>query len=93
MPTNVKKAMLSTIDNPFNPFVQFDDWLAYDEHMGYYSCSYLARIANVSDDLSDELESLAISQAIDEIVEINLTGKYIKVTEDNFLDRSKNNSR
>ena len=28
--------MLSTIDNPFNPFTQWDDWLRYDEDKKYY---------------------------------------------------------
>ena len=37
--------MLSTIDNPFNPFDDFDSWFHYDIEKGYNSCSYLARIA------------------------------------------------
>ena len=40
--------MITTIDNPFNPFTQYDEWLAFDEQMGYYTNNYLARIANTS---------------------------------------------
>ena len=43
--------MLTTIDNPFNPFDQFDEWFAYDVSKGYHTCSYLARIAKTSDEI------------------------------------------
>ena len=72
--------MLTTIDNPFNPFDQFDEWKAYDESKGYFTCSYLARIAKTSNELSEIDETLAISQAIDEIIELNILGIYKQVT-------------
>lgn len=72
--------MLTTIDNPYDPFTQFDDWFAFDELKGYHSCSYLARIAKTSYELSEEEQSLAIEQAIDEIVELNVLGIYKKVS-------------
>ena len=78
------EVMLTTTDNPFNPFIQFEDWNAYDIKQGYNSCSYVARIAKSSQELSESDEALAINQAINEIVEINLTGNYIKVTPDTF---------
>lgn len=77
--TKTRAIMLTTVDNPFNPFTQFDEWNAFDEAKGYYSCAYLARIAKVSDELSEEDEALAIEQAIDEIVKLNILGIYKKV--------------
>jgi hypothetical protein len=74
--------MLTTIDNPYDPFTQFDDWNNYDESKGYYSCAYLARIAISSDNLSDADEDAAVDIAIDEIVKINTIGIYKKVTRD-----------
>ena len=71
--------MLTTTDNPFNPFVQFDEWKAFDEAKGYFTCAYLARIVKTSHELSEEDEALAIEQAIDEIVELNILGIYRKV--------------
>lgn len=70
--------MLTTIDNPFNPYTQFDDWYAFDEQKGYCSCELLARIAKVSDDLEDEDENYTITKAIDDIVELNPLGIYAK---------------
>jgi hypothetical protein len=72
--------MLTTVDNPFDPFTQWDDWLAYDERKKHYTCSYLARIVHTSDELSQEDQHLAIEQAIDEIVKDNVNGLYRKVT-------------
>lgn len=82
------ESMLTTIDNPYNPFTEFDEWLSFDIAKGYNTCGYLARIAMSSDELSDADQSLAIEQAIDEIVEMNVNGLYIKVTEDSFKSRA-----
>lgn len=73
--------MLTTIDNPFNPFTQWDDWKRYDEDKKYYTCSYLARIAKTSDELSEADYDQAIEDAIDEIVKLNILGIYKKVYE------------
>jgi len=74
-----RQVMLTTIDNPYDPFTQWDDWYAFDVEKQYNSCSYLARIAVTSDELSESDQHLAIEQAIDEIVEINSIGLYKKV--------------
>jgi len=74
--------MLTTLDNPFNPFTHYDDWYSYDVSKGYNTCSYLARITKSSDELSEEDEALAIDYAMNEIINLNLSGNYLKVSED-----------
>ncbi len=74
--------MLTTIDNPFSPFTQWDEWKRYDEDKKYYTCSYLARIAKTSDDLSEADYNKAIDDAIEEIVSLNINGMYTKVYEE-----------
>ena len=59
--------MLTTFDNPFDPFKQFDEWRVYDDQQGYHTCEYLARIAHTSNRLSDEDNSLEIENAMNEI--------------------------
>lgn len=76
--------MLTTIDNPFNPFTEYGQWNAYDTQMGYHTASFLARIAKLSDELSEADQSAAIESAIDEIVKENVTGVFRKVAEDDF---------
>ena len=71
--------MLTTIDNPYNPFTQFDEWFQFDEAAGYNTPQYLARIAISSPDLSEADQSVALENAIDEIVELNVLGIYRKV--------------
>lgn len=71
--------MLTTVDNPFNPHTQFDQWYAYDRMLGHHTTQFLARIARTSDDLSDADEHAAIEAAIDEIVRENVTGLYRKI--------------
>lgn len=73
--------MLTTVDNPFDPFKNFDDWFQFDESKGYHTCSYLARIAKTSDEFSDWENDAEIEAAIDEIVAIDPFGIYIKVSE------------
>lgn len=78
----MKDMMLTTIDNPYNPFTHFDEWRAYDIEKGYFTCEYLARIVKTSDELSETDQLLAIEQAIDEIVKLNILGLYKKLVEE-----------
>ena len=71
--------MLTTVDNPFNPYEDFDAWYAFDERAGYHTMQYLARIVKSSHELSDADQSLALELAIDEIVRENVLGIYRKV--------------
>jgi hypothetical protein len=71
--------MLTTIDNPYNPFNEFDAWYMYDLSHGYDSLGLLARVANTSDDLSEADQVDAIELAIEEIVVENVSGLHLKV--------------
>jgi hypothetical protein len=71
--------MLTTVDNPWDPFTQFDEWYQFDESSGYHTTQYLARLTFSSPDLSEVDQSDAIEVAIDEIVEQNVLGIYKKV--------------
>lgn len=80
----IEDAMLTTIDNPYNPFTQYDEWYAYDRYLGHYTPEYLARVVTVSDGLSPADQQLAIDDAIAEIVALNFNGLYARVTRSNF---------
>ena len=77
----MRNVMLTTIDNPFNPFTQWDEWKRYDEDKKYFTCAYLDRIAKTSYELSEEDYDKAIQDAIDEIVKLNINGLYAKIEE------------
>ena len=78
MPTT-EEFMLSTIDNPYNPFDHYDEWLVYDETHGYYSNSLLGRIVVSSDELSEADQDLDVERAITEIIQENASGVHVKV--------------
>ncbi len=71
--------MLSTIDNPFDPFTQFDEWYAYDLNKGYDSLGLVARVSFANDALSDKENALLDNYAIDGILETDATGLFIKI--------------
>lgn len=75
----MKQAMITTIDNPYDPFTHYEDWNAYDVSMGYHTASYLARVAASTDELGMTIEKEATERAIDRIVEMNILGIYKKV--------------
>lgn len=70
---------LTTYDNPFDPFTQFDSWFAFDTEKGYYTCSRIARLTNLTDDMSDVERSMEIERAIDKMIEIDICDIYKKV--------------
>lgn len=70
---------LTTIDNPFDPFDDFDSWYQFDCSKGYNSSAYLARIARTSDQFSDAENDKEVERAIDEIIKYDFMNIYKKV--------------
>lgn len=75
------KVALTTFDNPFDPFKDFNSWFLFDIEKGYYSCAYLARIAKTSDQLSEQENDEEVERAIDEIIKYDFQNIYRKVYE------------
>ena len=71
---------LTTIDNPFNPFDDFEHWFLYDVERGYDSCSLLGRMARTSDSFTDEENNAEIERAIDSIIKNDFMNVYKKVS-------------
>lgn len=70
---------ITTFDNPYDPFEQFDSWYTFDVDKGYCSCAYLDRIARTSEQLSDVENNQEIERAIDEIIKYDFGNIYKKV--------------
>jgi hypothetical protein len=83
--TEPTEYMLTTVDNPFDPFTRFDEWFAFDMQAGYNTPGMLDRIAKVSDETSEPDQALAIQNAIDEIIQENVNGMWRKVSRNSAL--------
>lgn len=66
--SKTKDFMLTTYDNPFNPFEDFEAWFKYDLILGHDCCGLLAREANVSVIASDEVNIKEGFDAMNRIV-------------------------
>ena len=73
------RIMLSTIDNPYDPFDDFKNWFLFDVQHGYNSCAYLARIAQTSEKFTEKEMNEEIEKAIDEIIELDFMNVYVKL--------------
>ena len=83
MPNN---CMLTTSDNPFNPFEDFKSWFQFDVEKGYNSCSRLARVANITDDMSEVEYNREVERAIDEIILHDFMNIYKKVRKNDVIN-------
>lgn len=71
--------MLTTFDNPYDPFEQFTLWFLFDVEKGYNTCSHLARVARTSEEFSEQENERAVEEAIDEIIKYDFMNIYKKV--------------
>lgn len=76
MENNVR---ITTIDNPYDPFTDYDNWLSFDIEKGYYTCSKLARLSNVTSDMTEKELIEEEERAIDRLIEIDPLDIYKKV--------------
>lgn len=74
---------LTTIDNPHSPVTEFGEWYAFDKEKGYNTCAYLNRVVekntNNYEALSQFEKNELVNHSIDEILDENVLGIYIKV--------------
>ena len=75
---------LTTFDNPFDPFEQFDSWFMFDVGKGYNTCSHIARVIDTlcdyySNDLTQQEEDEINEEAIDRIISLDFMHIYKKV--------------
>ena len=65
--------LLTTKDNPYNPFTQYDDWKYFDETMKHYNTeAYIAREVGMLDfDISEKELAHERVEAFKEIIRLN----------------------
>ena len=79
--------MLTFIDNPFDYFTDFSNWLRFDIEFAQRNnlltcCELLARIVNDSDEMTQKEKDAEIERAIDEIILYDFMNVYKKVSKE-----------
>ena len=66
----MSELMLTTIDNPYNPFTEFNEWFAFDVEQGYTSCGLLARFTISSIELSEQDQEIDLNQGLRDVLRL-----------------------
>jgi hypothetical protein len=82
-----RSVTITTIDNPYDPFDDFEHWFQFDTEKGYYTSSRVARLTKLRDDMSEVEEDLEVERAIDRLIEIDPLKIYKKVVRERDEDK------
>jgi hypothetical protein len=75
--------LITTIDNPYNPFTQPDEWYNFDVTYGYFTYQNLVKLVDFDEDMTEEEENKAYETAMDKLLKIH--PMYIKVKSDSDI--------
>ena len=79
MARNNDDYVLTTIDNPFNPITQPDEWLNYDLNKGHNTYALIDRIAQFDESMSDDEQEAREQAAIDFLIRFDPLNVYRRV--------------
>ena len=74
--------MVTTIDNPWKPFLHYHEWLSYDISHGYNTDQWVYIMTRTSNDLTNEEQQEQVDVGIDRLLELDPYGIFVKVYED-----------
>ncbi len=73
---------ITTFDNPYSPFTQFDEWYMYDSDKGYNTCGLLDRIVSLLESQTKDEKQDLTEEAIDQIIKYDPLNVYKKIQKD-----------
>lgn len=76
-----KEIRITTVDNPYNPFTHWDQWLLFDTNAGYNTCGRLAKATFLSDSMTDSEVFSTVELGIEELMKIGSINKQGKIVE------------
>lgn len=72
--------MVTTKDNPFDPFEEYDEWNRFDQDHGYNTQSYLARLVVLPEEPAPNEINDAINNAVDKIILNDVLDIYVRAS-------------
>lgn len=76
-----KEIRITTVDNPYDPFTHWEQWLLYDTNKGYYTPQRLASITTIGDGMSDQEIYDTIERGIDTLMKYGAINKQGQLVE------------
>lgn len=73
--------LLTTLDNPFNPFDDFTSWYMFDCEKGHNTSSRIARLAQIDSEMSQKEVNEEQIRVMEFILKHDLEDKYVKIWE------------
>ncbi len=78
----MREVAISTFDNPYDPFDNFDEWFRYDNDKGYGSCQILANLTEVFEGMTPKEFNEEMERGIDSLLIADPANLYIKVVKE-----------
>lgn len=75
-----KNVWLTTSDNPFNCFDDFEKWFNWDKNHGYNLCKWIMNLARVSETFSEEDNAAEVERVCRNLLFLNPFGNFVLVT-------------
>ena len=75
----MREVAISTFDNPYDPFENFDEWYRYDCDKGYGSCQILANLTEVFEGMTPKEFNEEMERGIDQLLIADPVNLYTKV--------------
>lgn len=79
------EVLLTTVDNPINPFVDFDAWLSEDLRLGHDTCGLIARLYVDYPDMSEYEQVVEYARVIREVFRIDVLNEYTLATKPSWV--------
>lgn len=81
----MKDKMLTTIENPFNPFKNFENWLKFDREKNHFTLELIDRFTLSRTSFTEEFDRMMYDWALEDIIESDFEGKYRIVNENSYF--------
>lgn len=75
----MKRYLITTPDNPYNPFEEPDKWFVWDLSHGYNTSAKLANLAKTNRYMLDAAEQRVINDAVNDMIRLHPPGMYIRI--------------
>ena len=73
------ECFITTLDNPYDYFEDFTSWHMFDVEKGYFTCNYVGRLVQLSDDMTQKEVDEEVERVIDDIILNNPLPIYKKI--------------